>query len=271
MELIKKENRLKELLLEKKHVAVAFSGGVDSTYLLAVCKDIEGLEVIALTAISPLHAKEEGQFAFDFAKENEIKHELIEMPLLEYKKIRENSPDRCYHCKRTIFSALIESVDERFTLADGTNLDDYKDYRPGLKACDELEIFHPLAMAEMTKSDIYALSEMRKLPTSTKPPFACLASRIPYNTFLTKENLRQVELAEEIIKKEGFKQYRVRHHGELARIELLPQDINRLLDEKKREIIYKELKKTGFSYVTVDLKGYKTGNMNINLDKNKKK
>ncbi len=267
MELIKKENKLKELLLDKKHIAVAFSGGVDSTYLLAVCNDLEGLEVIALTAISPLHAKEEGDFAFDFAKENNIKHDLIEMPLLEYKKIRENSPNRCYHCKRTIFSALIGNVEDRFTVADGTNLDDYQDYRPGLKACDELGIFHPLSLAKMTKSDIYELSKIRNLPTSNKPPFACLASRIPYNTFLTKENLRQVELAEEVIKDEGFRQYRVRHHGDLARIELLPQDIKRLLDKSLREKIHAELKKIGFSYITIDLKGYKTGNMNINLDK----
>jgi len=268
MSLLKKEEKLKEILKEIKHIAVAFSGGVDSTYLLSVCNDLENVEVIAVTALSPLHAKDEGSFAFAFAKEKNIEHKMIEMPLLEYKNIRENPVNRCYYCKRTIFSALLDRIEKRFTLVDGTNMDDFKDYRPGLKACDELGIKHPLAMAEMTKDDIYRLSEIKQLPTASKPPFACLASRIPYNTFLTKENLAQVEKAEQVLKNLDFKQYRVRHHGDLARIELLPKDINRLLDEEIRNAIYNKIKKIGFSYITLDLRGYKTGSMNINVDKN---
>jgi len=270
MELLKKEEKLKRILKDIKYVAVAFSGGVDSTYLLSVCNELEDIEAIAITALSPLHAKDEGKFAYEYAKENGIKHQMIEMPLLEYKKIRENPIDRCYYCKRTIFSALMGSIDDKFTLVDGTNMDDYGDYRPGLKACDELGIKHPLAMAEMKKEEIYKLSAKRNLPTSNKPPFACLASRIPYNTFLTKENLSQVEQAEEVIKNAGFKQYRVRHHGDLARIELLPKDIKELLDDKLREEIDNKLRSLGFSYITLDLRGYKTGNMNINISKKSK-
>lgn len=266
MEILKKEEKLKELLLEKKHIAVAFSGGVDSTYLLAVCKDTEGLEFIALTASSHLHAKHEGLFALEFTKEHDIEHTMIEMPLLEYKNIRENSPKRCYYCKRTIFTALLENIDSKFTLADGTNLDDYQDYRPGLVACEELAIMHPLALAGMTKKDIYELSEIRNLPTAKKPAFACLASRIPYGTFLTKENLKQVELAENILINAGFRQYRVRHHGDLARIEVLAKDIEKILNESVRSSINEQLKEIGFTYVTVDLEGYKTGSMNVNID-----
>jgi uncharacterized protein len=267
MNVLEKEKALIELLREKESVAIAFSGGVDSTYLLDVANGIPGLNVVAITAKSPLHAKDEGSFADRFCTERGIEHVMIDMPLLQYKEIRENSPKRCYYCKKVIFSALKSRLGEEYVLADGTNLDDFNDYRPGLQACEELSVWHPLSEAKLAKSEIYELSKIRRLETSDKPPFACLASRIPYGHFLTKDNLEQVEEAEKFIQSLGFKQYRVRHHGEIARIELLPHDIGKLLDESIRLQIDNKLKSLGFSYVALDLKGYKTGSMNIGVKK----
>ncbi len=267
MNIYEKEKRLVANLRKKKHIAIAFSGGVDSTYLLSVAKDVEGLDLIAITARSPLHAIDEGDFAEEFGIKNDVKHRIVEMPLLDYKEIRENSPLRCYHCKKVIFSAIKNQIDSKYILADGTNLDDFNDYRPGLKACDELSIWHPLAEVNLTKKEIYQLSEIRNLETSSKPPFACLASRVPYGTFLTKDNLRQVYEAEKFIESMGFRQYRVRHHGEVARIELLPKDIDKLLEKDMRNLVVNKLKSIGFSFVALDLKGYTTGSMNVNLDK----
>ncbi len=271
MSLINKEQHLQKLLQDKKNIIIAFSGGVDSTYLLNVASRTPDIKILAVTAKSPLHMNSEGEFAVNYARELKIVHATFEIPLLEYDLIKRNDRHRCYHCKKVIFSYIKEQCSDipGYIIADGTNTDDFSDYRPGLKACEELGVWHPLAEANLSKSEIYQLSHLYNLPTATKAPFACLASRIPYGIELNEINLTQVESSEQILAAYGFRQYRVRHHGEIARIELEEHDFERIIDQELRVEVVTELKKIGFNYVTLDLGGYQQGNMNLSLSENK--
>lgn len=254
--------RLKTIIKELESVCIAFSGGVDSTFLTKVSRDVLGDNVLAVTATSPTYPEREIKEAIELAKEIGVKHLLIESGEMKIPAFSENRPDRCYHCKNDLFQRL-KGLAHKYGLKhviDGSNYDDGNDYRPGRKAALERGVRSPLYEAGLTKNDIRLLSKKIGLRTWDKPSFACLSSRIPYNERITPEKLRQIEEAENILKDIGFSQFRVRHHNEIARIEVLPEEFQQVLDN--RTIIIERLKACGFSYIALDIMGYRTGAMN---------
>ena len=248
-------------------MAVAFSGGVDSTFLLKVAHDVLGDNAIAVTARSSTYPEREFKEAVNFAAQNNIEHVVIVSEELEIEGFSENPVDRCYFCKRELFSKIAGIAKEKGIkfVADGSNVDDLGDYRPGLKAVAELGVVSPLREAGMTKEDIRALSKEMGLATWDKPAFACLSSRFPYGQKITKEKLEMVDKAEQYLLDLGFKQVRVRHHGDVARIEVAAHERRKFFDEQLMDRISGEFKKIGFTYTALDLKGYRTGSMNETL------
>ena len=259
-----KYDALRSRLQELGSLAVAFSGGVDSTFLLRVAHDVLGDRAIAVTAAPPFVPVREQKEASDFCREAGIRQIVIPAEALDLDGIRHNPPDRCYHCKRMIFGRIIKTAEQNGIshVAEGSNTDDTGDYRPGMRAIRELGVLSPLLEADLSKSDIRTLSKELSLPTWDKPSFACLASRFVYGETITDERLSMVDRSEQLLLDLGFRQFRVRIHGDLARIEILPVDFDRIMDAECRAKIYSELKSYGFSYVTLDLAGYRTGSMN---------
>ena len=260
----KKYSLLTEIIKSHAPGAVAFSGGVDSAFLLWTACQTLGSGTAAITARSAFVTDREMAEAEDFCRSRGISQVVCDIDVLENSDIAENPPDRCYHCKHEIFSAMLRAAEEKgFTcIMDGTNADDSRDYRPGLRALKELGIVSPLQEAGLGKSEIRKLSEIFGLPTWNRPSAACLASRFAYGEKIMGDRLRMVEKAENYLRGLGFGQLRVRVHGSLARLELLPEDMARLAEEDLSEKISLRLKELGFSYVTVDLQGYRTGSMN---------
>ena len=253
--------KLKKYLRGLESLAVAFSSGVDSTFLLKVAHDELGEKVLAITANSNFFPRREIDEAKNFCEREKIRQIIFNAENL--REIENNPPNRCYLCKKNIFAQIkkIAAENKIFHVAEGSNMDDNNDYRPGMKAIAELEIKSPLRTAELYKNEIRELSRKLNLPTADKPSFACLASRFVYGEKITPEKLSQVEKAEEFLREKNFKQFRVRIHGNLARIEILPTDFEKILPV--REEIVKNLKNFGFDYVSLDLQGYRTGSMNI--------
>lgn len=260
-----KYNALVNSLAQQESVLVAFSGGVDSTLLLKAAKEALGERVLAVTAGSEIYPREEIASTYDLAQDIGVELLEIDTISLETPAFLENPPDRCYHCKKALFGQMQDIAKERGlqVVVDGSNVDDLDDYRPGHKASQELGIVSPLQEVGLTKQEIRDISQQLGLPTWNKASFACLASRFPYGTAVTRERLRQIEQAERVLRELGFRQYRVRYHDALARIEVMPEDLSRAIAE--RETILSELKKLGFSYVALDLQGYRTGAMNETL------
>ena len=259
----KKHTALKEYLKSLKSVAIAFSSGVDSTFLLKTAHEVLGPKAIAVTAVSPLFPKREKDEASDFCKKLGIKQITIQINELEIDQFRHNPKDRCYICKKVLFTKIIEAAKQNGAeyVCEGSNIDDTGDYRPGLKAVAELGIKSPLKECELYKAEIRELSKKSKLSTWNKPSFACLASRFVYGEEITSKKLGMVEKAEQYLLDLGFKQFRVRIHGEnLARIEVLPEDQKKLFNERQNIVSY--FNQAGFNYVTMDLQGYRTGAMN---------
>lgn len=246
---------------------VAYSGGVDSTFLAVVAHQELGNKMLAVTAVSAAYPTWERQEAAEFARKFNIPHKFVETAELEIPEFKHNPPDRCYYCKRGLFEAMLEMAREAGIrhVADGTTADDLKDFRPGRRAAEELQIASPLLESGLTKDDIRVLSQEMQLPTWDKPAFACLASRFPYGQAITAKKVAQVEKAEDVLRGLGIRQYRVRHHGEIARIEVPPRDIPRVAGELRNQI-HRRLKELGFQYITLDLEGYRTGAMNETLD-----
>lgn len=256
-----KEKKLAVLLEKCMPLAVAFSGGVDSTYLLHEAVKAGKGKVTALIMKTPSVPERELDEAVTFCKSRGISFFVLPADPFSAAGFRENGRDRCYICKHFLFSALLEKAKEEGIpfVADGTNADDRKEFRPGLRALKELDIRSPLAEAGLTKKEIRELSEKEGLPTWNKPSFSCLATRFPYGEELTVEKLRRTEAAENLLADLGFTQRRVRVHGDLARIEVLPAEIPLLLE--RRDMISARLEELGFLYTTVDLKGFRSGSM----------
>ena len=264
MTLDEKLERLRAGLREMGSAAVAFSGGVDSTLLLKVAADTLGDKAVAVTARAEIYPEAELRLAAQVARDIGVRHVFVDVDPLALEVFVANPPDRCYHCKRAVFGTIRQKADELGIehVADGTNADDASDWRPGARAVAELSVSSPLKEAGLTKADIRALSRQMGLPTADLPSRACLASRFPYGSRITREELTQVGLAEEALEAMGFVGLRVRHHAAIARVELRPEDIARAAQPEVRERIVEALKALGYAYVALDLEGYRTGSLN---------
>ncbi|MBP2625501.1 MAG: hypothetical protein H6Q68_212 [Firmicutes bacterium] len=263
-----KTKQLNDFLSGFGSVVVAFSGGVDSSFLAAAALRAVGDKAIAVTAFSETLAESEKNEAVLIAKEIGIQHILLNISELNSSEFVENTVSRCYHCKKERFSVLAEWAKENHYnwVLEGSNADDLSDYRPGIKAVEELEsVRSPLLEVGLTKSEIREISRQWNLPTWDKLSAACLSSRVAYGISVTAERLKQIEDAEELVKKFCSGQVRVRHHGNIARIEVVPENIGLIIAPEIASILDQGLKEIGFTYVTVDLAGYRMGSMNANI------
>ena len=262
-----KVTRLRALLGELPSALVAFSGGVDSTLLLRVAHDVLGERCVALTTVSPTSPEEDLDAARTFAGELGVAHLVVDANELEIPGYAENPTNRCYFCKDNLFAICLTEAERRGIAAvvDGANLDDLGDHRPGLTAAAERGVRHPLVEAELSKADVRAASRALGLPTWDRPASPCLSSRFPYGTRITGERLGQVAAAERFLRGRGFRELRVRFHDRVARLEVPPDDIPRLLEPALRREIVEELKRLGFTWVALDLQGFRSGSLNETL------
>jgi len=263
-----KNNRLSEILTAMGSTVVAFSGGVDSTFLLASALETLKNNVLAVLAVSPAIPLEEQNAARELAQSMGARLRVITSTELEIPGFKNNPENRCYLCKTELFGMILRIAEEENLnfVVEGSNVDDTSDYRPGMRAIKELGIRSPLMEAGLTKEEIRFLSKQKALPTWDKPSMACLYSRIPYNDLITVPRLKRVDRTESYLRSLGFQQLRVRDHDTLARIEVDPDSISKIIDTEVRGKIVEKFKEAGYQYVTLDLQGYRTGAMNELLD-----
>lgn len=262
-----KLEQLKDALRKSEGVLVAFSAGVDSTFLLKMAQMVLGDRAIALTASSATAPPGELVAAREFAASLGIRHIVLESQELANPSFTQNPANRCFFCKDELYRICRQQADQLgiATIMDGTNLDDLQDHRPGLKAAKEWGVRHPLVEAQMTKNDIRGYSRELNLPTWDKPSSPCLSSRFPYGTEINLERLKQVAACEQLMKELGFREFRVRYHGDLARIEVAQDEFHRWVEKATRNTVVEKFKAIGFRYVSLDLQGYRTGSMNEGL------
>ncbi len=264
-DLATKHQHLQNLLKKMGRVLVAFSGGVDSTLLLKVARDVLNDEVLAVTALSETTPHHERKDAIDLAKALGAKHLQVQTHELKLPEFVKNPENKCYICKKDRFGGLMEIAKKKGYpyVIDGGNQDDHRDYRPGIMAIQELGVRSPLSEAQLSKKEIRILSKQLNLPTWDKPSYACLASRIPYHSPITTEKLSQVEAGEEFLRELGLSgQIRVRNHKEIVRLEIEPNDIPRFMQFAMRKRVTEFFKGLGFKYITLDLEGYNMGSLN---------
>ncbi len=264
MEVEEKLSKLNEVVSKLESVVVAFSGGVDSTLVAKVCYDILKDKSMAVTARSETYPDFEFKESQTLAREIGIKHLIVDTSELAIEGFANNPPERCYFCKTELFGKLKEIAKEHgfLNVADGANLDDTQEFRPGLKASRELNVRSPLKEAGLAKEDIREVSKLLNLSNWNKPAYACLSSRFPYGQSITEEKISMVAEAEKYLRDLGLIQFRVRHHETIARIEVMPEDIHILTNSPAREELTARFKEIGFTYVTLDLAGYRSGSMN---------
>ncbi len=264
----RKTERLIHLVRDAGSMLVAFSGGVDSSLLLAMAHEILGNDVVAATAISDIYPVREKEAASRFTGERGIEHIVFGSREMSLPAFVSNGPDRCYHCKKSLFQKLIQIAEKRGIkrVAHGANVDDLKDYRPGLQAAAEMGIMAPLLDAGFSKEDIRFLSKDKGFSQWDKPAMACLATRIPYGSPITAEKLKMIERAEGFLFDRGIRQCRVRHHGSVARIEMESSELGVIMRDDVREAIVRKFREIGFLHIAVDLEGYVSGSMNRKLE-----
>ena len=269
MTLAEKQELLLSGLRRLDSLLVAFSGGADSAYLGWAAHTALGKHALAVSALSPCFSAYDREQAEAFVGHTGLRHEFIATREVENPLYVPNSPDRCYHCKAELFTELDKlAAARRFAaVAYGVNADDTRDFRPGHRAAAEHKVLAPLLDAGLHKAEIRELSRLAGLPTWNRPASACLASRIPYGTPVTPENLSIVEKGEAVLRELGFRQFRVRYHQELARIEIAPDELPRALTPEMARVLTERLKQIGFTYVTLDLEGYRQGSLNASLKK----
>lgn len=272
MALLEKQKKLESVLKDLESVLVAFSGGVDSTLLLSVARSVLGDKVLAVTARSPSLPQRELDAAVELSSLIGAEHLILQTNEMSNPQYHQNPPDRCYYCKSELYGKLKTVAEERKLrhIVNGINLDDLGDHRPGIGAAREAHVLSPLCEAGFTKQDVRDLSRKLNLPTWAKPAMACLSSRVPYGQEITEKKLAMIEQAEDVLLSMGFKGLRVRHHGDIARIELDPQDIARFFADGKAESVQTRFKEIGFTYAAVDIIGYQPGRLNEKLDRNLK-
>jgi len=259
-----KWDRLKTLLKEMQLAVLAYSGGVDSSLLLRAASEAMGPHLIAVTAVSETYPAAELLSAREFARTLGVTHKVLHTEELASEDFVRNTPERCYHCKKELFEKLtrIAETEGISVVIEGSNTDDLRDYRPGRKAAKEYSVRSPLVEADISKAEVRELARLLNLPVWNKPSLACLSSRIPYGTKITPELLHSIEAAENHLRVLGFQQVRVRHHGEIARIEVTREDVAKLTSNDTMQAIVAAFKELGYTYVCLDLEGYRTGSMN---------